>query len=157
MATPIGTLGTIPTLTVAGRVFTDLTNLIYLGTVISGGPTDATFRLLSGSGGAGYQVTGGKTLTIYAISAVTKTNNSIGLGLVQSDNDCGFSGSFSNPVYEIGDVASDMHALNSVIGTGIIQSNCEDQAFFQVAATKYLGLRNDAAANIKCKAFGYET
>lgn len=87
MATPIGTLGTIPTLTVAGRVFTDLTTLITLH-AIAGGSNYATFRLPNGT--SGYQVTTGKTYTVYAAktyltAAAGWTSMTIGYG----DNDVG--------------------------------------------------------------------
>ena len=68
MAKPIGTLGTIPTITVGGRVFTDLDNLIVLTAYAqTGTAAGATFREPVAS--SGYQVPGGQTLRILAVTA----------------------------------------------------------------------------------------
>lgn len=71
MATPIGTLGTIDTLTVGGRVLTDLTNLKTLVAQAGGSANtqNCTFRQIGTS--AGYQVPGGKTFNVVALRIYT--------------------------------------------------------------------------------------
>jgi hypothetical protein len=65
MANLVGTLGTVPALTVGGQFFTDLTNLITLyGFANGAAPVWTTLRKPYGS--AGYQVTAGKTLNLQA-------------------------------------------------------------------------------------------
>lgn len=72
MAKPIGTLGTIPTLTVGGWVFTDLDNLIQLYSSMS----DQKYWAMVAPNGTGpYQVTVSKTLKIYAAQASARTDS----------------------------------------------------------------------------------
>ena len=91
MATKVlGTLGNIDTLTIGGRVFTDLTNLIILEMTANtgSGVVYSTFRLSNSS--SGYQVTSGKTFTIYAIQATSLTSTariSLGYGNTDVGND----------------------------------------------------------------------
>lgn len=67
MARPIGTLGNIPTITVGGRVFTDLTSLKFLAAYITTGSTDIYSSLRLTGTSTGYAAV--NTLTIYAVQA----------------------------------------------------------------------------------------
>lgn len=93
-AGPVGTLGTIPQLTIAGRTFTDLTNLIVLYCYANTANDYSTCRKANGV--AGYQVTSGKTYTISAAKfcneeGVTATYNSF--NIMYGTNDVGFNSS----------------------------------------------------------------
>ncbi len=69
MSKPIGTLGTIDTLEVGGRVFTDLANLIQLNAAFGvGGPFSGFFL----GNGTPYQVSAGKTFTGWAAQMTTQ-------------------------------------------------------------------------------------
>ncbi len=88
MAVAIGNLGTIPILTVGGRVFTDLTNLIFLIGSVNTAGRGCTGRKAGAA--SGYQVTAGKTLTIYAVKITCEDSaGAYGITLSQSDNDVG--------------------------------------------------------------------
>ncbi len=159
MPSPIGTIGTIPTLTVGGRVFTDLTTLIILKAHVSGN-TRSTMRKSSGS--TGYQVTAGKTYTVHALQAMaattlSATGASVSFTLAQVDADIGLdvATAFTNPVYSAGAVAEIDLCINPGPGSGtIVQSPC---AFFPVAATKYLGVLSASTYLNQLFSFGYET
>lgn len=91
---PIGTLGNVvPTLTVGGRVFTDLDNLKMLVGNIDRGNGVATLRDVNSS--SGYQVPGGKTFKVAAVRIVYSGYIS-GIEIGYGDNDVGM-GSVSQP------------------------------------------------------------
>lgn len=152
MAKPIGTLGNVDSLIVGGRVFVDMENLLRFGAYISAGNNNATFRLAAAT--SGYQVPGGKTLTVGAVQAMTV--NAVGGGnsgyrLLQSDNDVGFDSptSFSNPIYEFDNQNS------AYIFTDNRAS--EFPSSMEVPATKYFSVETATGGiNFLCKAFGYE-
>lgn len=131
MATPIGTLGTIPSLSVGGVMFTDLSTLIVLfAPQNQASNTNTTAR--KAFAGAGYQVTSGKTYIIRA----TRFHSSAAAAylLKYSDNDVGVvtATSFTNGVNMIGySLGSDASPpANSVM---------ESAPFAPVPATKYVG------------------
>lgn len=83
MAKPIGTLGTIPTLTVGGWVFTDLDNLIQL---CASNSNQKYWRFVAPNGTGAYQVTTGKTYKIYAAQITAATDIDSLSGLLYGDN-----------------------------------------------------------------------
>jgi hypothetical protein len=154
MARQIGTLGTIDTITVGGRVFTDLTNMIILhGRHV--GTNGCTLRKDSGS--AGYQVTTGKTMTVYAtrswcINAANDTPT-----LAQSDNDVGVNSAtaLTNAVQQAGSSSITYAPEYSVNTLGTQPS--ESVLAFPIAALKYLTSKGaTASADIRVTAFCYE-
>jgi hypothetical protein len=157
-AGPIGTLGTLPSLTVGNQIFTDrLTNANFMMLFCSvGALTSCTFR--TGNGGAGHQVAAGKTLYIYAykvifIEAATGSGNTG--QLLYSSNDVGFNTStaFSGAVYLNG---------NSTNGLGIFPYNAQGGASaegpmnFQVPSGNYVGVYNNSGVGTTFEVFGYE-
>lgn len=80
-------------LTVAGRTFTDLANLIVLGIhcVAPGAGRYSTFRLPSAPGGTGYQVPVGKVLKIRAMQIIQISGIGAGSNTYfgYADNDVG--------------------------------------------------------------------
>lgn len=107
MLQPIGTLGTIDNLTVGGRVFTDLTNLIqlYSENLATGG--NFTFRKLSASSG---YAPSGVTFLPKAFNMVNPDASSRTAAICSSDNDVGFSSasSLTNPVRPAGSASGAM-------------------------------------------------
>ncbi len=89
---PIGTLGTIPTLAVGGRVFTDLTNLKTLVGFVNGVGLNATLRELGET--SGYLVPTGKVFRILAYS-ISNYGSSDGLYPGYGDTDVGQQSSSS--------------------------------------------------------------
>lgn len=163
MATPIGTLGTIPTITVGGRVFTDLTTIIILQAYMNSSAATrySTFRRTS----SGYQVTTAKTLKLHAAKWSGIGTNSGGFTMGYGDNDVGFS-SASAPTNETFPFYGS--ATNSVMLNGRDTTSREpvwDEMAFDpnnpngFAATKYPFLLNQNSttnSNVVCQIFGYE-
>lgn len=110
MAKPIGTLGTIPTVTIGGRVFTDLTNLLILQSFTGNASRRGTFRL----GQTGYQAV--NTLTIYALEAHAASATAMQFQLAYGDTDLGFDSASAlvTPVYEFGGYAGTRHTTAAV-------------------------------------------
>lgn len=154
----VGTLGTVETLTVGGRVLKDLTNLIRLVCYTGVANTNGTFRLQNGS--AGYAVTALKTLTIVGLRLQTYTSapSPLGFQLVQTDNDVGFASgtAFTNPVYEGRDSGLFPYTINVGSAANITYFN-EFPSNFTVAAGKYLScVPHSGGAIITATAWGYE-
>lgn len=154
MARQIGTLGTIDTITVGGRVFTDLTTLIYLEAYTATTARYTTYRKNNTS--AGYQVTTGKTLSIYAIRVMTDSaaGSSAGSVLSYGDTDVGLNSAAAptNVVYQFGDSTARIFLTTTGQTSGVFY---ESPTLFTVPATKYaaqLAVGNDCLA----LAFGYE-
>ncbi len=154
MAKPIGTLGTIPTLTVGGRVFTDLDTLITLVAKCSG--NQSTLRKSGAQAGAGYPVTALKTLNIYALRIIP-TGATAGGFIGQSDSDSGLSASsaLTNPIY--------FGTESSVATSDILQASGANtitemagNPLGKVLAGKYLTIDANSAG-LFVWAFGYET
>jgi hypothetical protein len=70
MSGPIGTLGNIPTITVAGRVFTDLTNLKILQGAASGVVYSVLYDASPGVTPGVYQVPGATVFNMHALDLV---------------------------------------------------------------------------------------
>lgn len=154
MARAIGTLGSIPTATVGGRVYTDLDNLIYLVTGVSTGGRYATFRTHNGS--AGYQVTTGKTLTISSVVNLSDTSTAYYSLLCYGDNDVGLdSAAAPTTVVRLGGLAAGARAHLTSVGSGNISIPALPLKF-QVPATKYPAIYSSNADSIMY-AYGYET
>jgi hypothetical protein len=138
----------IPILTVGGRVFTDLANLIILtGGVGGAGNGNSTLRRLGGS--AGYTPSVGKTFRALAVRVTFNVAGSIYLGY--ADNDAGTNGStaFTNLVYVGSNIA------NGVMAASVAQS--ESPVDFTCPNGKYPATTNAAgAANGTILVFGYE-
>lgn len=153
MARPVGTLGAAPSLTVGNMTFTDLDNLIVL--FAWGSDTTMTFRKINGSSApsAGYQVTAGKTLYIYAGKSLSNSAGS-GPALFQSDNDVGYNSAtaLTNQVNVMGD-ANGKPLPNPVAYT--YGENAWGKGF-PVQATKYVSAKNNALTNQGIYLFGYE-
>ena len=94
----------IPSLTIAGRVCTDLQNLIVLvGSGSSPSNYNSTLRKTGSS--SGYQVTAGKTLQIFAYDCIWDAPGvGVALLIAYSDTDLGIRGAVvpTNPVYPAG-------------------------------------------------------
>lgn len=97
MAQPYGTLGTIPTLTVAGRVYTDLTNLIGLTAIASS--TVGTSGPRAHNATSAYTPSGATKFVITSVEAVVGAAGALNIGY--ADNNCGFNSNTApiNPVY----------------------------------------------------------
>ena len=143
----------VPSITVGGRVFTDLQNLIILKAYVTAAGQKATFRLPSGS--AGYPVTAGKTLKVLALRAFASNTGSNSFIISQTDNDTGWASSTAatNPVYEAGSAD-----VTGVVQAGVISTANEFLSNFSVAAAKYLSVSggNGANATATVYAFCYE-
>jgi hypothetical protein len=157
MATPIGTLGTIPTLTVGGRVFTDLSTLITLVTAIQTANRSGTFRLTNGS--SGYPVTASKTLTVSAMSVISTNQvagNSAGVASFgYADNDVGVNSAtaLTTPVYYGGSALIGLAPVGEPSFGGEFQYSVK----LVVPAGKYPFAVQDGSANILViHAYGYE-
>lgn len=83
---PIGTLGTIPTLTIGGRVFTDLENLITLaGHASTGGSTESGLKRIGPAFSTAYQVPASKALRVLAVKLGIAGNGVLQLDLGYND------------------------------------------------------------------------
>lgn len=145
MSIPVGNLGVIDTLTVGGRVYTDLDNLIQLAGSI-GSSSYAGFRL--GTSSSGYAVTAGKTLQISSmIFAAVSAGATMAIGYC--DNDLGANGSTppTNPVY-IGGFVLTSQFNNPVAGTPMDYNFSLD-----VPAGKFVFMTSQ---NVTVRIFGYE-
>lgn len=152
MANPISNLGTIPTLTVAGRVFVDLDTLIHLvaGALTGGTANRFTFRKLNTT--SGYQVPASTTFKVkatHSIVFVAAATN--GAYMYYQDNDSGIASNTAptTPVYMGGDSIT---AYFCGKGVGVHETPIVD---FSVPTTQYLGGTGDEIG-AKFAAFGYE-
>lgn len=158
MANAIGTIGNIPTLTVAGRLFTDLTSIIMLAThTTTGGSRNGTFRKMGSGSGAGYQVTAGKTMTVYAANfTINQTAATEVPAIAQSDNDVGIDSAtaLTNAVY-FGSESSSRFTL-AVTPAAAVGSTVSIPLFGKVAAAKYCTVNSGNTADLVCYAYSYE-
>lgn len=148
----IGTLGTIDTLTIDGRVFTDLTTMIRLNAMIASN-TKATFRKSNAT--SGYAVTALKTMTVMAVRVLSDNAANEADRMLYADNDLGnsSSGSFTNEV----DVAGQTSMFISGTPTAATAPSRWDygDVDFPVPAGKYLGWQLNGTRRY-IKAFAYE-
>lgn len=149
----------IPTLTVGGRVFTDLNNLL----IVTGyclGTTNVNTSMRKAGGSSGYQVPASKSFRILAaqIECGQTTAGSNILGYVlYADNDVGVNSSsaFTNPIYMGGT------QLAGVLGTGASLAGVQQYTVnidFSVPTGKYPAFFNGSTAtnNTTVRYFGYE-
>ena len=133
------------TLTIGGRVFTDLANLIvlYAGPGIN---SKSTFRTAGGS--SGYTPSGSKTFVCAAWRANIAAGTSIQIGY--TDNDVGLqsAGSFTNFVQP-------GHGIPSFYAAGALENVEQILTDFTVPNGKYLSL-DGGGANLIIQVFGYE-
>lgn len=149
-AAPTAVAGTVPNLTVGGRTFTDLSNLIVLYAA-NQGSTYSTFRKRNSA--VGYSVTAGKTLTIYAVRLISFFPTAAGSAIFQSDTDVGFNSASAptNLVYFGGS------AVSTVVYPPTAAGVSEMAIDFQVASGKYVGtgVPGSSAGGV-IEVFGYE-
>lgn len=153
MAVAIGNLGTIPTLTVGNRVFTDLTNLITLSGFVSGGGNYGTMRAPNGT--AGYQVTAGKTYTIHSLIITGGGVTGTGAGTIlygNTDVGTGAGSAPTTPIYYGGYGAGGLLTASN-FPPSITGTFCNPM--FQIPATKYPAVINSSTAFYL--SYGYET
>lgn len=152
---PVGTLGTVPSMTVAGRVFTDLTNLkVLVFGVGSTGNVRSSFRAPGAT--SGYTVTSGKTLTIEAISyAAVQATNANDLQIGYADNDTGWFANTAptNPIY-LGATSTAIISFN----LGISNNVTVQQLYrFAIPQNKIPFIQaNSANGAVSGFAYGYE-
>jgi hypothetical protein len=149
MATQIGTLGNIPTLTVAGVVYTDLTNLIVLAAYATG-TNNGTGRRPGAT--SGYQVTAGKTLTIRSVLIHSSATTAPNTKFAQSDNDVGVDSgtALTSPIYLVS--SANIYSAAAAIG-----SEAAIPMFFPVLATKYWSFTSGTGSSaVTALSYGYE-
>lgn len=148
----------IPTLTIGGRVFTDLENLVQLKAYVEGTTNvRGTARKLNAS--AGYQVPVGKKFVIKAVRIIPTYASASALypaTIVYADNDVGVAAAtaFTNEVDIGGNV------LIGQLGT-MLSTSFTLQEFvlnFEVPAGKYIGVRalTSSLTYAALDIFGYE-
>lgn len=160
MAKPIGTIGTIPTVTVNGRVFTDVTNLKILGTYFLTDGRYSTFRALQGT--TGYQVPASSAYIVGASELVTRnstSNDVAGFTLFSSTaQTAGFDVS-SEPggaVYAFGDTGFTL-GTNFFNGTNLLSKNNISALNFSATGNLYLNIKGKSSNNTTVVLYGYES
>lgn len=157
MATPIGTLGNVPVLSVAGVNLVDFTNLL----VFFATATDSNYATLRVSGGtAGYQVTGGTTLQMYAgiIWATGTASTVTSLSYYYGDTDIGYNSATktTTPVGNFGAEPATGTNRSDLIHTGMgLQVVLLG---WNTPATKYPNMTAAAGSGVATNlhAYGYE-
>ena len=156
MSKPIGTLGTIPTLTVGGRVLTDLANLIELHGYVDGATnTYGTPRKPGAS--AGYTPSGANKFRIVAMRVVAHTTTG-NLYLSYGDNDVGVTSASAatNTVY----IGADANLGNIFSAAGLTDDPkyaYEISVDFLIPNTKYPQVGGNAGSGVfKIQLYGYE-
>ena len=147
----------VPNLTIAGRTFTNLTNLIILTGPTENAVSSSRTTLRKPSESAGYQVTTGKTLIIYAVRLIS-TAGSFSPYFAYTDNDVGIAGNtaFTSPVYLAGlSPSSDPFFFATSNAAG---STLELALDFKVPSQKYFSIdSNSSTVSGSVTAYGYET
>jgi hypothetical protein len=143
-------------LQIAGRVFTDLTNLI----VVYGGVN--TLLRFTGmrvpNGTAARQTTSGKTFTIYAVDPVSGGGgNFIYYLLLYGDTDVGLDSSSAptNAVYLAADSGNGIVASLATSASGGSISKSGGNPHFSIPSQKYPTIKA-SVANAGIYAYGYE-
>ncbi len=150
-----GVAGVIPSITVGGRVFTDLLNLKILACNATGATTVRCTLAISTTPAAGYAVTAAKTLRIRAIKLRDDTPGSPStVTFYQSDNDVGQTG--ASTALTNGVQKSFAFPLLDLTAQGI-DTGQEWPTNFTVAAAKYLTAQlSGVVKTAYFMAFGYE-
>lgn len=155
MPKPVGTLGVIPTLTIAGLVLTDLDNLLKF----HASATDGNYATLRKSGtSAGYAVTAATTLYMYAgiLWCTGAAGTSRGVNMHYGDTDIGFNSvsQTTTPILAYG-AGSDIGLNNAqTTGTGVQVVLLG----WDIPATKYPNITsaNGVTVTTNFYAYGYE-
>lgn len=149
----IGTLGTIPSLTIGGRVFTDLTNLIqligYCDTTGSGNINSDLRRI---STGASYAPSG-TTFSVKAVKLMSGDASGCVGRLLYSDASVGIgvATAFTTPIYE-----GNSSSITGYVSGASLGSSYEAPSDFTIASGKYGGWANNGAGKAVPRVFGYE-
>lgn len=143
----------IDTLTVGGRVFTNISGLLQLyANIVASTGTNSTFRKPGAA--SGYQVPASKTFTVAAVRVI---NNSvaglIATTLLYGDADVGMAGTtaFTNATYIAGASAASQFFGGSNAAVNFVQ---ETSTNFAVPTTKYPSITSTSACEVQI--FGYE-
>lgn len=140
----------IPTLSVGGRVFTDLANLKVLYGKLTG--TGVRYTTLKDAlTGASYQVPAGKSFRIYAVSAnVIAAAAGAAVEVGYGDTDVG-SNAAAAPTNSTANGGNDVIQINA---TGHVERHARGS----LAAQKYPYIAGSTAgtANVNIYVFGYE-
>lgn len=149
-------VGNMPSLTIGGRVFTDLDNLktLYGFTNTAANISGSTFREFDGT--AGYQVPVGKKFVLLAMQCMSVTTTGTVGTVGYCDNDIGLGSnpaSATNPVYCGG---SNIIRPFGLSGASITTETAYP-IYFEVPAEKYLFIDDtNATAYGYYKFYGYE-
>lgn len=153
----------IPSITIGGRVFTDLANL----KILSGYSTNATncrftpAEQKSTVSTAGYQVPVGKRFNVQAVritlTASTASNGERAMRINYADNDVGALGTataFTNEVATVGGavIASALGAGGAALSTPVYEKACS----LWIPAQKYLACQGELASTVLVEIYGYE-
>lgn len=147
----------IPTLTIGGRVFTDLQNLIILYCFCGpqGSTLNGTFRKAGAS--SGYTPSGSKTFKLSAIkysiqATAAAATGSVLIGYADADVGLASAAGLTNGVF----IAGGGSPSNIGVGMAVMKETYEAVCDFVVPNTKYLCAQAAAASAIATVAFGYE-
>ncbi len=142
------------TLTVGGRVFTDLTNLITLIATPNSGGRHSTFRKEGSGSSTGYTPSGAKKFRVAAVRVISQSSTGTVFQLCQMDTDIGalVATAFSNPIYMgmESSVANDAAATLAAYGA-ITEFNPN----FVINNGKYMGI-DGATIEMSVRVYGYE-
>lgn len=148
----------VPSLSIGGRVFTDVSNLKILGASFDAVTTvNGTFRLPNTT--AGYQVPASKKFVVMAIVVKifesTAAASTIGMRLQYSDNDVGLqtSTALTNAVAVFG---SNQASSFGTLANTSLSSQFQEAVYFEVPAAKYLTGINISAKVASALVYGYE-
>lgn len=145
---------TQPTMTIGGRVFTDLTNLITLECSASGlTNVNCTFR--KAFSGSGYTPSGGTAFKCAAMRIQSDSTTALSGKVLYADNDVGFitSTAFTNPVYVNGNSSTVGSFLDAAQYLGqVMELGCN----FIIPNGKYPGVISGGNQVLHVEMFGYE-
>lgn len=146
----------IPTLTVAGRTFTDLANLVILSWYCGSGVTNATLRrpFLSTGYSAGAIKAGGQRFRLLAYTIETTASGGFFFDIGYSDNDVG-AGSATAFVNPKGMQGGNLNTgPYEIIYQGLFYKEVATDAY--IPNGKYLSTYQSATGYVTGRAFGYE-
>lgn len=149
----------IPTLTIGGRVFTDLENLKVLSAYCdcSAGTRYSTLRLHSAS--AGYQVPVGKTFKVLAVAVIPLVGAAASRYAypVYGDNDVGFASAAAptNAVFPYGNQTASVILPSNTVPTAA-NTRLEMAIRQDIPAGKYPAVLGTLGLEFTAYVFGYE-
>lgn len=153
MAKAIGTLGNVDSITVGGRVFTDLTTLKIL-VATTAANTNATFRTMNGT--SGYTPSGATTFVVHAMKAIGTAAGTTWGSLGYGDNDVGINSGTTptNAVYVGGSSTVTTHATSTIAAGSQVPSEMAHPMQFTIPNGKYPAMIG--GANQTVYLYGYE-